>query len=257
MNNQMQSFNFNGNAVRTISDNGEVWFLVNDICSILGYANPRDAIAKHCHEKGVAKRDTLTDKGVQQAAYINEGNLYRLVIKSRKPAAEAFERHVMEVILPTIRKTGSYSTKQIQATPKLASTEELEALSDLLNLALDNFNNRKLASFAIDGRISNKLSEFGQITEAELQAAAEEAVEFYRVSTCLAKAVADAETAVLQKVAGGYMFDDNIQRIITSRLERKLNEQLDALSTLSTLHNWIGPRARTLINRLSGVEQTA
>ncbi|MDO4693650.1 MAG: BRO family protein [Eikenella sp.] len=126
-------FQFNQSAnVRTFADEkGEYWFLANDVCAILGYSNSRDAIAKHCRPKGVTKRDTLAECDVtkrytssecgvanrdatskarksQEMTYINEPNLYRLIIKSRKPEAEAFEEWVMEEVLPTIRQTGRY-----------------------------------------------------------------------------------------------------------------------------------------------------
>jgi prophage antirepressor-like protein len=115
------SFAFNSLAIRIITDEtGEPWFLANDVCAVLGYANPRDAIAKHCRQGGVSKRDTPTECDVairdatskartsQEMTYINEGNLYRLIIKSRKPEAEPFETWVCDEVLPTIRKTGKY-----------------------------------------------------------------------------------------------------------------------------------------------------
>ena len=79
---------------------------------MLGYANPRKAISDHCKEKGVTKRYTLSSGGEQETIIINESNLYRLIIKSKKPEAERFERWVMEEVLPSIRKTGGYSTGQ-------------------------------------------------------------------------------------------------------------------------------------------------
>ena len=106
-------FRFNAQEVRTIADDkGEPWFAATDVCAVLGYRNASDAVAKHCREKGIAKRDTLTAKGNQALTFINEGNLYRLIVKSRKPEAEKFEQLVMEEILPTIRKTGAYLTPQ-------------------------------------------------------------------------------------------------------------------------------------------------
>ena len=107
--NAVQVLNFQQNSVRTVADNkGELWFLANDVCEILGYSNPRQAVQKNCKEKGVSNRYTPTRGGEQSMTYINEPNLYRLIIKSRKPAAEAFEEWVMETVLPTIRKTGGY-----------------------------------------------------------------------------------------------------------------------------------------------------
>nr|DAN96674.1 MAG TPA: repressor domain protein [Caudoviricetes sp.] len=101
-------FQFQSNTVRTVAIDGEVWFCATDVCSVLGYVNSRDAVSKHCKTKGVAKRDTLTEKGNQELTYINESNLYRLIIRSKKPEAEKFETWVMEEVLPAIRKTGAY-----------------------------------------------------------------------------------------------------------------------------------------------------
>lgn len=106
--------------IRTFTDeNGNPWFCATDVCAVLGYVNAPDAIAKHCRQKGIAKRDTLTEKGVQSLTYINEGNLYRLIVKSRKPEAEKFESWIYDEVIPSIRKSGGYSI----------SSESLSSLS--------------------------------------------------------------------------------------------------------------------------------
>ena len=132
MNTQVQfsTFNFHNSPVRTITDpKGEIWFCGTDVCNILGYVNPRDAISKHCKVGGVAKRDTPTTSGNQEITFINEPNLYRLIIKSRKPEAERFEAWVFEEVLPQIRKTGSYSQ----------NVEEIRPLEIMLKVqTLDN-----------------------------------------------------------------------------------------------------------------------
>ena len=87
---------------------GEPWFCASDICEILDYTNNRKAISDHCREKGVTKRYTLTNGGKQEAVFINEGNLYRLILKSHMPAAEKFESWVCDEVLPSIRKYGYY-----------------------------------------------------------------------------------------------------------------------------------------------------
>lgn len=100
-------FNFNGCDVRTVTLDGEVYFVAKDVAVILGYARPSDAINQHC--KGAAfYRPLQTSGGVQDVRLIREPDLYRLVIGSKMPEAVEFEKHVMEVILPSIRKTGSY-----------------------------------------------------------------------------------------------------------------------------------------------------
>ncbi|OCG66299.1 hypothetical protein A9G41_12970 [Gilliamella sp. Nev5-1] len=119
------TFNFNNSPVRTTEINNQIWFLANDVCSILEYKNSRRAIELHCKEKGVTKRYTLTKGGNQEMIYISEANLFRLIIKSKQEKAVIFEEWVMEDLLPTIRKTGSYSLT--------ISTEQQQAIKQAVN----------------------------------------------------------------------------------------------------------------------------
>lgn len=104
-------FNFNSLSIRAITDEqGNPWFVAKDVCNILGYSKCSQAIKDNCRADGVSTRSLIDRMGRKQSSFfINEGNLYRLIIKSKKPEAEKFERQVMEEILPAIRKTGSYS----------------------------------------------------------------------------------------------------------------------------------------------------
>ena len=117
MNTQIQfsTFNFKDLPVRVISDpKGEFWFCGTDVCAILGYTNSRKALQDHCKQGGVTKRYTPTKSADQEITFINEPNLYRLIIKSRKPEAEPFEAWVFEEVLPQIRKTGKYQLQPQQ-----------------------------------------------------------------------------------------------------------------------------------------------
>jgi prophage antirepressor-like protein len=104
-----------------------------DVATALGYVNPRKAVNDHC--KGVTKRDTPTSSGVQSMSYINEGDLYRLIMKSKLPSAEKFESWVMDEVLPTIRKTGGYrkpmSTAEQIKLLALGNTELNERVTDV------------------------------------------------------------------------------------------------------------------------------
>ena len=102
-------FQFQSNTVRTVAIDGEVWFCAADVCSVLGYTNSRKVIADHCKASGVTKRYISSGGQNREVIFINEPNLYRLIIRSKKPEAEKFETWVMEEVLPAIRKTGSYS----------------------------------------------------------------------------------------------------------------------------------------------------
>lgn len=107
--NELQIFtNPDFGEVRTIEENGAVLFCGSDVAKALGYSNPRDAISRHC--RGVVKRDTPTESGMQEMSFIPESDLYRLVFGSKLPTAERFTDWVTEEILPTIRKHGAYMT---------------------------------------------------------------------------------------------------------------------------------------------------
>lgn len=111
----MIPFSFESNEVRVVDREGEALFVARDVATALGYANPRDAIARHC--KGVVKRDIPSSSGVQSYSVIREPDVYRLIVKSKMPSAERFEAWVFEDVLPAIRKTGEYS---LQAKPATA-----------------------------------------------------------------------------------------------------------------------------------------
>ena len=95
--------------VRVADIGGRPMFAAGDIARALGYANPRDAVAKHC--KGVAKCDTPTASGVQAISYIPESDVYRLVMRSKLPQAEQFQDWVCDEVLPAIRRHGIYATE--------------------------------------------------------------------------------------------------------------------------------------------------
>ena len=92
--------------IRTLTEGDRVLFCASDVAKALGYANSRKAISDHC--KGVTKRDTPTNGGLQMLSYIYEGDIYRLIAHSKLPSAEKFERWVFDEVLPMIRKTGGY-----------------------------------------------------------------------------------------------------------------------------------------------------
>ncbi|MGI0534987.1 phage antirepressor [Bacillus pfraonensis] len=112
--NQLQKFSHNmfGNLEILIKE-GKEYFPATDVAKVLGYSNPQQAIRKNCKEDGcytVAVTDSLGRQ--QQKRFINEPNLYRLIVKSKLPQAEQFEKWVFEEVLPTIRKHGAYMTDQ-------------------------------------------------------------------------------------------------------------------------------------------------
>ena len=84
-------------TIRTAEINGKPYFVASDVATALGYANPRKAVIDHC--KGVTKRDTPTSGGKQELSYINEGDVYRLIMRSKLPSAEKFESWVVDEVI--------------------------------------------------------------------------------------------------------------------------------------------------------------
>lgn len=93
--------------------NGKEYFPAKEVAIILGYKDPLKAISTHCKEKGWVIRPVLSNGGKQDKKFIDEGNLYRLIVKSKLPQAEKFEKWIFEEVLPTIRKTGMYFTEDV------------------------------------------------------------------------------------------------------------------------------------------------
>lgn len=176
--NELQIFNSGEfGEIRTIEIDGKPYFVGTDIAKALGYNNPRDAVLRHC--KGVVKRDTPTSSGIQSMSYINEGDLYRLIMKSKLPSAEKFESWVMDEVLPTIRKTGSYqkpltTVEQIQviATGFLDHEERLNRLENTMTIDYAQQESiRDLVSSVViahlGGKESNAYKEIGKKVFAE------------------------------------------------------------------------------------------
>ena len=176
--NSLQIFNSEEfGEIRTIEIDGKPYFVGTDVAKALGYSNPRKAILDHC--KGVTKRDTPTSSGIQSMSYINEGDLYRLIMKSKLPSAEKFEAWVMDEVLPTIRKAGSYrkpltTVEQIQviATGFLDHEERLNRLENTMTIDYAQQESiRDLVSSVViahlGGKESNAYKEIGKKVFAE------------------------------------------------------------------------------------------
>lgn len=102
------TFNENNKPIRVEVVNGEPWFVAKDVCDALTLENSRKATASlDDDEKGVSP--IVTPSGTQQMTTVNESGLYALIFQSRKPEAKKFRKWVTSEVLPSIRKTGSYS----------------------------------------------------------------------------------------------------------------------------------------------------
>ncbi len=118
--NSIQIFKYENNDVRTVEMNGEPWFVLKDVCAVLGIADHK-VTARRLDSDEVCQTPLTDSMGRQQeTTVINESGLYNVILRSDKPEAKPFRKWVTSEVLPSIRKTGSYTV------PKLS--KEMQAL---------------------------------------------------------------------------------------------------------------------------------
>lgn len=120
--------------IRTVTKDGEPWFIGKDVADILGYTNPRKAIIDHVDDEdktdGVTIRDSIGRE--QRPVCINESGLYCLILSSKLPSAKRFKRWVTSEILPSLRKNGGYIVDQENMTPEQIMAAGLKAAQKII-----------------------------------------------------------------------------------------------------------------------------
>lgn len=104
----LQIFHYQSNEIRTVQQDGEPWFVLKDVCGVLGMSNPT-VVAERLEDDERAKSD-LGRQGV--GWIINESGLYNVILRSDKPEAKPFRKWVTSEVLPSIRKHGAYMTPE-------------------------------------------------------------------------------------------------------------------------------------------------
>ena len=112
MENEIQSFNFDNQKVRTLAINGQPYFVGKDVAEILGYKRTADAIRENVPDKFKGVGVLPTPGGKQRVTVISEAGLYKLAFKSHAKNAEKFTDWVASEVLPSIRKHGAYMTDE-------------------------------------------------------------------------------------------------------------------------------------------------
>ena len=113
MSNEIKVFeNTEFGSVRGIEINGEPWLVGKDVCNVLNYSNPTKALKDHVDAEDMTFNETLKLSRQSGAWLINESGFYSLVFSSEMPKAKNFKHWVTSEVLPSIRKTGSYSIQK-------------------------------------------------------------------------------------------------------------------------------------------------
>ncbi|MFM8006505.1 MAG: Bro-N domain-containing protein [Dolichospermum sp.] len=130
--NNISIFEFESQSIRFVDGKP----VANDVAKVLGYADPTNTVRKKVDTeyKGVAKM--ATPGGIQSVTVLEEAGIYQLVFGSKLPSAKIFQKWVFEEVLPSIRKTGSYSASKQKLG---AYTQRVEAMFDAANKIPDGY----------------------------------------------------------------------------------------------------------------------
>lgn len=137
---QPQLFNFKGQQVRTVTINGEPCFVGNDVSTILGYSNYRNAVVNHVDDEDKQRTQIEYAGQKREVTVINESGLYSLILGSKLPQAKDFKHWVTSEVLPTIRKHGAYMTDQ----KAFEVTHNAQGLANLLQQAADQLKQKDI-----------------------------------------------------------------------------------------------------------------
>ena len=117
-------------SIRVVEEDGKYLFCGTDVAKALGYIRTNDAISRHC--RATVKRSSPISGKMQEINFIPEGDVYRLIVHSKLPSAERFERWVFDEVLPSIRKHGAYITREKLWEVATSPEAMLKLCSDLL-----------------------------------------------------------------------------------------------------------------------------
>lgn len=115
--------------IRTVEQDGGIWFVGKDVAEALGYSNPSNAVISHVDDEDKLRTQIKYAGQNREVSIINESGLYSLVLSSKLPSAKAFKRWITSEVIPSIRKTGSYNKPSKEPTTQ----QEQRAKAMLLN----------------------------------------------------------------------------------------------------------------------------
>lgn len=136
--NELKVFNYQDNEVRTVEINGEPWFVLKDVCSVLGLGSAHKVADRLDEDE--RNQIPLTDSlgREQETTIVNESGLYNVILRSDKPEAKPFRKWVTSEVLPSIRKTGSYNRKPLSPVEMFAMQAQINLEQERRLAAVEN-----------------------------------------------------------------------------------------------------------------------
>ncbi len=118
--NEIQTFDFDGSGIRTLTIGDEPYFVGKDVAQVLGYKDTTNAMKAHVDLEDSRGWQITTPSGIQTMKVINESGLYSLILGSKLPEAKRFKRWVTSEVLPSLRRNGMYAMDELLDNPDLA-----------------------------------------------------------------------------------------------------------------------------------------
>lgn len=136
--NELKVFNYQDNEVRTVEINGEPWFVLKDVCNVLGLGSAHKVADRLDEDE--RNQIPLTDSlgREQETTIINESGLYNVILRSDKPEAKPFRKWVTSEVLPSIRKIGSYNQKPLSPVEMFAMQAQINLEQERRLAAVEN-----------------------------------------------------------------------------------------------------------------------
>lgn len=168
--NELQIFKYNEVPLRTVERDGEIWWVLKDVCKVLGIVDHK-TVARRLDEdeRGWAKSSPTSPDMI----VVNEPGLYNVIIRSDKPEAKDFKRWVTHEVLPSIRQTGSYAMAQSQPmTPAQLIAAQAQLLVEM-EQRVDAIQGQTLA---LEAKVDTAIKAFSRPAEEHWRADMDKAV---------------------------------------------------------------------------------
>ena len=136
--NELKVFNYQDNEVRTVEVNGEPWFVLKDVCAVVGIGSAHKVADRLDEDE--RNQIPLTDSlgREQETTIVNESGLYNVILRSDKPEAKPFRKWVTSEVLPSIRKTGNYNRKPLSPVEMFAMQAQINLEQERRLAAVEN-----------------------------------------------------------------------------------------------------------------------
>ena len=176
--NDIQIFQYQDQPVRTVQRDGEPWFVLKDVCAVLGLGTPA-RVAERLEEDEVSSTHLTDSLGRQQdMTIINESGLYNVILRSDKSEARPFRKWVTSEVLPSIRKTGGYISGQDSLSP-----EELMAKALMVAQKTLAERDARISALTVENQILQPKAEyFDQLVDRNLLTSFRETAKLLEVS---------------------------------------------------------------------------